>query len=117
MNTEFEIQGYEMPPNSTALEQQMAEVRISVGKMADALTKLAILEERHQATIARVAKMEDRIIDVAKKSNDMELAQVRHFATLDGITSTIRVLWVVVGTTSITFIGKFVMSFLHVGAI
>lgn len=112
--TTIEYEGYEMP-NSHVLEQQLAEMRISISKMADALTKLAILEERHQVTQARVEKLEDRLVEVSKQASAVEINQIKHFATIDGILRVLKIQWLVLGTTLTLLVGKILLNYLKLG--
>lgn len=90
--------------NRAALEQQMDEVRSdvremrsSMAKIAEAITRLAVLEERHLSTAARLDKIEGRLRDGETKASELDKTQIKYIATLDGITKTVRILWLVGG--------------------
>lgn len=97
MNTNNE--SMQMPLNPVVLEQQLSEMRLSIAKIADAMTKMAVLEERHQTTREKVEKVEERLLVSEGKIASIETKQVTHFAKLDGVAATMRVMWTVIGAT------------------
>lgn len=106
-------------PNQSVFEERMndvrediREVRSAMGKIADAITRMAILEERHRGTDDRVAKAEERLRDVEKKSSENEKSYLKLIATINGITSTSRVLWLVGGTVIGGLAIKYLSSYL-----
>ena len=115
-------------PNPAALEQQMAEVRedvreirASMSKIADAITRLAVLEEKHQSInsacermATKIEKIEERQRDaehhneaivlllkhkdeVEKKIADLEIEQVRIVSTAEGVSKTVKTVWALIG--------------------
>lgn len=111
---ETNIESLEMPPNSsTNIEREITDMRHSIEKMADALIKLALLEERHQVTQSRVEKVEDKLAEYQRKLNEVEIAQITHMAKLKGMTSTLRILWVVVGGVVAAVVSKIILTVIH----
>ena len=52
------------------LEENQARMETAIGKMADAVTKLAVIEERQDRVRSEVAAMGEHIIDIRKQHND-----------------------------------------------
>lgn len=106
--------------NPSAFETQMNEVREdvrevrgSISKIAEAITRMAVLEERHRGTDDRVGKVEERLRDVEKKSSENEKHHLTLIATINGITGTSKVLWLVGGTLIGGIVIKLFSSYLH----
>lgn len=101
-----------MPPNQTVFEKQMEELRAdmrgmraTMGQIAQALTKLSILEERNLSMNQSVEKLDTRQEKIEAKMALIELEQVRANATVDGATKTVKVMWAVVGG-GVLFLGS-----------
>ncbi|PLC44585.1 hypothetical protein C0Q88_07855 [Ralstonia pickettii] len=110
----MEHEGTIIMTNRAALEQQMDEVRsdvremrASMAKIAEAITRLAVLEERHLSTAARLDKIESRQRDSESKVSELDKTQIKYIATLDGITKTVRILWVVGGAGVLAMIAGY----------
>lgn len=107
-------------PDKSVFEERMnevrediREVRSAMGKIADAITRMAVLEERHRSTDDRMVKVEERLRDVEKKSGENEKSHLKLIATINGIASTSRVLWLVGGTVIGGLAIKLFSSYLH----
>lgn len=96
------------------VREDMREMRNSMSKIADAITRMAVLEERHRSSEDRVGKVEERLRDVEKKSSENEKSHLKLMATINGITSTSRVLWLAGGTIVGGLAIKFISSYLGV---
>jgi hypothetical protein len=97
--TKNQNEGFEMP-SQTVFEQQMEELRTdmremrgAVTKMAEALTKLSVLEERNLAANVAIEKIATRVEKVEEKVNGVELEQVKFESTVEGVTKTMRFMW------------------------
>lgn len=106
-----------MPVDLGALEQQVNDVQRDVGEIkgalsqiAAAITKLAVLEERHQATQTRVEKLEDRLVEAVKKVSELEITNIKHVSMFEGISRTVRVGWIVLGSGAAAVVGKLLLS-------
>lgn len=111
-------QGYEMP-NQAVLEQQMdsvqrelQEVRNAMTKMAEAITKLSVLEERNLAANAAIEKLIERQDRLESKIGSIELEQVKFESTVKGVTGTMKWMWgafgggvVYIGAQAVKFFG------------
>jgi uncharacterized coiled-coil protein SlyX len=111
----------EMPVDLGALEQQVNDVQRDVGEIkgalsqiAAAITKLAILEERHQATQVRVEKLEDRLIETNKAVTKLNETNIEHVATVKGMASTLKVVYTILagilGSGAVVGIARFVAA-------
>jgi hypothetical protein len=107
----------DMPVDLEVLELQVNTVQHDVGEMkgaltqiASALTKLAILEERHQATQVRVEKVEDRLVETNKAVTKLNETNIEHVAMVKGMSSTLKVVYTLlaglVGSGAIAIIAK-----------
>lgn len=99
-----------------ALEQQLnetredvREVRTGIGRIADAVTKLAILEERHQMTNIRVDNLDKRVTGVEVKASEIEKAHLKLLHTLGGVGSSLRVIWLVSGAAATALFIKVIL--------
>ena len=52
------------------LEENQAKMELAIGKMADAVTKLAVIEERQDRVRNEVVAMGERILDIRKQHNE-----------------------------------------------
>jgi hypothetical protein len=91
-------------PDPTIFEQQMnelktdmREVRSVLTQMANAMSKLAVLEERNIGVTAEIARANVRLSAVEVKITDIELDRAKFNGSISGATTAARVLWAVVG--------------------
>lgn len=52
------------------LEENQAKMELAIGKMADAVTRLAVMEERQDRVRSEVAAMGERVLDIRKQHNE-----------------------------------------------
>lgn len=52
------------------LEENQAKMELAIGKMADAVTKLAVIEERQDRVRSEVVAMGERILDIRKQHDE-----------------------------------------------
>lgn len=91
------------------MREDVREVRTGIGKIADAITKLAVLEERHQMTNLRVDSIDKRLTSVESKASETEKAHLKLLHTMGGIGSTMRVMWMVSGAVIAGIIIKWIV--------
>lgn len=133
--------GIEMPEANAVLAQMdemkidMKEIRSSISKIAEALTRLAVLEEKshsHAATLERVVLKVDRIEErqrdaetirdvvarntqriemVEAKAEATKIGQIEFNAEVKGITKTIKVMWTAFGA-GVLYLGSQLYTFL-----
>lgn len=102
-----------------ALSQQMSdvredvrEIRAGMAQVAEAITRLAVLEDRNVASMQRIASLEERQRDVEKKNAETNLAMVKLLAQMDGASRTIKVMWAVVGAAAAGVFTKAILPLL-----
>lgn len=88
------------------MSSDMRDMRASMSTIAQAMTKLAVMEEKNQAQAHALEKLQLKIERLEAKTVQIELEQVKFQATADGIAKTIRVNWVVFGAGVIALGGK-----------
>jgi hypothetical protein len=81
----------------TGVQDDVREIRTSMTKVADALVKLAVIEERHLTTQRRVDRLEIQLDDAVKKTAELEKANIKHEAMAEGVKRTVKVIWGLVG--------------------
>lgn len=91
-------------PTRDALEQRMdemtsdmKEMRASMSRIADAMTALAVLEEKNHTTALAVEKIAQKVDRLDERQLDLEKEQVKFMATTDGITKAVKVMWAAFG--------------------
>jgi hypothetical protein len=103
-----------MPPETheqrEALYNDMRMMRASMQQIAEAVTQLAVLEEKHNSTATKCEKLEGKIEMLEKIVRDGELERAKFAAKVDGVSSTIRVMWVAFGS-GVAFIASQVILF------
>lgn len=99
MNDTNHYEGFEMP-SQTIFEKQMEELRIdmremrtAIVKMADAMSKLAVLEERNLAQTTTIEKLTERVGKNEDKLVHVEIDQIKFQATVDGVSKTMKMMW------------------------
>jgi len=92
-------------PNPAIFEQQMEDVRAEMremrgvmGQMANALTKLSVLEERNLVASEAIKQLGVRQDRTENEVSDLKMEQVKFQGTVSGISSTMKLLWAVFGT-------------------
>lgn len=95
-----------------AMRSDLREMRISVNQIADAMTRLAILEERYQSTTVRTDRLEERLAIAEQKTNEVREAHIILTANIDGMSKAFKFLWAVLGVGVVGVVVKVVaMSF------
>lgn len=109
----YEKQGSLKMEEVQALSQQMTdvredvrEIRAGMAQVAEAITRLAVLEDRNVAATQRIAALEERQREVEKKNAETNLAHVKLLAQMEGASRTIKVMWMVVGAAAAAALTK-----------
>ena len=89
------------------VKEDMREIRTSMKQIADAVTRLAVLEQQNKSTDQRMEQIETRQMAVERESAETRLSMIKLTAQISGATTTIRVLWIVLGAGVIGAITKF----------
>lgn len=88
------------------MKEDMREIRGSMSKIADAVTRLAVLESENKASNRRMENMEERQSAIEKESAETRLLHIRLTSQLDGVAWTLKILWVVIGSAAVTIVAK-----------
>ena len=83
---------------------ELREVRGAVTKMADALTKLSLLEERNMVVAQAIEKLAERLDKTDDKLNAVALELVKFEAKAEGMAKAMKFMWVAFGG-GVTYIG------------
>ncbi|HDR9086345.1 hypothetical protein [Burkholderia vietnamiensis] len=91
------------------VQGHVQEIKAGMTQVADAIVRLAVIEERHLTTRARVEKLEDRMVDVSTRTTELEKAHIKYEATFTGATWTAKVGWALLGGGALALAGKLLM--------
>lgn len=80
------------------IQADITDMKSSMSKIAEALTKIAVLEEKHQTISTTMIKILDRIEIMDRRQTALELAQATQKARQDTAVKSIQVAWTVLGS-------------------
>jgi uncharacterized coiled-coil DUF342 family protein len=80
------------------IQGDLEDMKASMSRMADALTKIAILEEKHQVMAQTMLKITEKIDALTDKHNALHVEQVKQQTTLKVSMKAIQVAWGVIGS-------------------
>lgn len=80
------------------IQADLEDMKTSMSKMADALSKIAVLEERHQTMSANMLRVTEKLEKIAERQSVLELAHVKQDTTIKVTVKAIQVVWAVIGT-------------------
>lgn len=75
----------------------LEDMKASMSKMADALSKIAVLEERHQTMATNMLRVTEKLEKIADRQSALELAHVKQDTTVKVTVKAIQVIWAVIG--------------------
>lgn len=75
----------------------LSDIKSSMGKIAEALTRLALLEERHSVVVSTTRQIEERQTRFDDRLDRIEKEQIRYEATASTAGKAIKMVWAVVG--------------------
>jgi vacuolar-type H+-ATPase subunit E/Vma4 len=84
--------------NFKSIQSDMADLKVSMGKVAEAITRLAVLEERHQAMQSAMNRVVEKLDSLDARQSAMEIAQVKQDTTLKVSMRAVQIAWVVLGS-------------------
>ena len=79
------------------IQGDLEDMKSSMSKMADALSKIAILEERHQTMSATMLRVTEKLEKIAERQSLLEMAHVKQETTVKVTVKAIQVIWGVIG--------------------
>jgi len=91
--------------NFERIQTDIADMKSSMSKIAEALTKIAVLEEKHQTISTTMIKILDRIEVMDRRQTALELAVATAKARQDTAVKSISVAWTVLGSGILYGIG------------
>lgn len=99
-------------PSQTSFEQQMNEMRVdmremrgAIVRMAEAMTKLSVLEERNSIISAAHHKLAEKVEANEEKISEITLGQAKFESKVSGIAGTVKIMWAALGG-GIIFLGS-----------
>lgn len=95
----------------TGVQDDVREIRTSMTKVADALVKLAVIEERHFTTQRRVDRLEVQLDETTKKTAELEKSNIKHEAMAEGVSRTVKVIWALLGAGVIAIGAKLIHAY------
>lgn len=95
------------------MHDEMMLVRESIQEIAKAVTRLAVLEEKHNITSDKCDKLGEKIDDLAKVVQINETNQAIQLAKIDGAKSAMKLLWAVFGGAVVYGGGQLLMLIMH----
>ena len=79
------------------VKEDMREMRASMKVIADAVTRLAVLESQNKSQGEKMEVFETRVREVEKQCAEVRLDQIKITSELAGSAKTIKVLWTLFG--------------------
>lgn len=79
------------------IQGDLEDMKASMSKMADALSKIAVLEERHQTMAANMLHVTEKLEKIAETQNALQLEHVKQATTVKVTVKAIQVIWGVIG--------------------
>lgn len=83
--------------NFKSIQDDLADMKSSMSKMADALAKIAVLEERHTTMAQTMVRIMEKLETLDKRQYELEITQVRQETTVRVTVKAIQVAWAVIG--------------------
>jgi hypothetical protein len=79
------------------IQSDLEDMKASMSKMADALSKIAVLEERHQTMAASMLHITEKLEKTAERQAVLEMAHMKQDTTIKVTVKAIQLIWGVVG--------------------
>ena len=79
------------------IQSDLEDMKTSMSKMADALSKIAILEERHQTMSANMLRVTEKLEKIAERQAVLELDHVKQDTTIKVTVKAIQIIWTIIG--------------------
>ena len=93
------------------MQVDMEDMKNSMSKIAEALTKIAVLEEKHQAISSAVLKALEKIESVEARQSAMEMTNIKQSTAISTAIKAVVVAWAVLGTGITALVWKVVSAF------
>jgi predicted nucleic acid-binding Zn-ribbon protein len=79
------------------LQGDISDIKSSMGKIADAVTRLAVLEEKHQTTVLAMERIMTRIERDENRIGELEKAHIRQETAFEAYARAVKMAWAVLG--------------------
>lgn len=79
------------------IRNDLEDMKVSMSKMADALAKIAVLEERHQVMSSTLMRLLEKQEKIDERQNALELSQMQQATTVKVSVNALKVAWTVLG--------------------
>lgn len=90
------------------IRTDLEDMKASMSKMADALAKIAVLEERHQTMTSTQMRILEKLEKIDERQNNLEMAQLRQATTIRVSVNALKVAWGVLGAGVLTGVWQFI---------
>ena len=84
--------------NFQSIRTDMADLKVSMGKVADAITRLAVLEERHQSMQMAMNRVVEKLDALDARQAALQIEQVKQATGLKVSMRAVQVAWAVLGS-------------------
>lgn len=84
--------------NFKSIQSDIQDMKSSMAKIADALTKIAVLEERHQVMQAAMNRIVEKLDAIDQRQATLEIEHVKQQTTLKVSLRSLQVAWAVLGS-------------------
>jgi hypothetical protein len=81
-----------------AMQSDLHDMKTSMSKMADAISKIAVLEERHQAMHNTMLRTLDKLEEQQVEINSIKLAQAKQDTAIKVSIKAIQIAWAILGS-------------------
>jgi chromosome segregation ATPase len=82
----------------SSTKEELAAIRGSMSQMAEAITRLAVLEEKHQGIAADMRRAEEKIEGLDDAITQMKLENASLRGQAQGASVVVKAMWTVAGT-------------------
>lgn len=111
-----------MPPEQNVVDNQfmlmvqndLQDMKQSMSKIAEALTKIAVLEEKHQMLSATLLRVVDKLETLEKAHTEIRTEQIKQETTVKVAMRSIQVAWGVIGS-GVLYVGWQILKMVAAG--
>jgi chromosome segregation ATPase len=94
----------------------LSDIKSSMGKIAEALTRLALLEERHSVNVSTTRRIEEEVQLHDRRLDVIEKEQIRVEASTETAIKAVKVAWAVLGA-GVLYVGGKVVTMVTGGSL
>jgi hypothetical protein len=97
------------------IQEDLSDMKSSMGKIAEAVTRLAVLEEKHHGTVLALERILVRVERDEERINSVEKVQIRQDAAIGAYMKAVQGAWAVLGA-GVLYVGAQIVTFVTHGA-